>query len=84
MQALKHATIFISLLGNFVFYMDVDCKNFEIAQTKRSPHKILWRIAFHPYYRQNEVPPAGVQGQKPRCFFIGQERSAKVKQYVFT
>ena len=40
MQALKHATIFISLLGNFVFYMDVDCKNFEIAQTKRSPHKI--------------------------------------------
>ena len=32
---------------------------------------------------EKQVPPAGVQGQKPRCFFIGQERSAKVKQYVF-
>ena len=44
MQALKHATIFISLLGNFVFYMDVDCKNFEIAQTKRSPRKIPAKV----------------------------------------
>ena len=33
---------------------------------------------------EKEVPPAGVQGQKPRYFFIGQERLAKVKQYVFT
>ena len=36
------------------------------------------------YTSEKQVPPAGVQGQKPRCFFIGRERSAKVKQYVFT
>ena len=27
----------------------------------QNPHKILWRIAFHPYYRQNQVPPAGFE-----------------------
>ena len=32
----------------------------------QNPHKILWRIAFHPCYRQNEVPPAGVAGLKTR------------------
>ena len=34
--------------------------------------------------RKNQVPPAGVEGIKTRRLLIGQERSAKVKQYVFT
>ena len=27
----------------------------------QNPHKSLQRIAFHPYYRQNQVPPAGFE-----------------------
>ena len=42
------------------------CQSESSAISPQNPHKILWRIAFHPCYRPNEVPPAGVSPLKTR------------------